>query len=83
LKEMSASITDIGIRSIIWYSNKFMRVGLSGLHVNEKSINRVKQLISPQNRIVFIPIYKSYADFFILSYVFHHYDIELPYTFGN
>ena len=42
LSQMTSSITDMGIRSIIWYSNKFMRIGLGGLHVNEKSINRVK-----------------------------------------
>jgi len=30
-----------------------------------------------------MPIYKSYADFFIQTYIFHHYNIEIPFTYGT
>lgn len=30
-----------------------------------------------------LPIYKSFSDFFVLTYVLHHYEIEQPFTFGN
>lgn len=28
--------------------------------------------------VIFVPAHRSYADFVIFSYVFFHYDIEIP-----
>lgn len=83
LEEMHARIKTWGVRSIVWYAYKLARLGLSGLNVEENSMKRVKDLISENNHVVLMPIYKSYADFFLLSYVLYHYGIELPFTFGN
>jgi hypothetical protein len=67
---MRTSITNVGIRSMIWYCNKLLRVSLEGLFVDNKSLGRVKDLISDGSRVVLLPIYKSYADFFIQTYIF-------------
>ena len=34
-------------------------------------------------RIIFIPVYKSYADPFILHYVHYLHDLDLCFSFGN
>ena len=80
---MHSEITQWGVRSTIWYSNKLLRLSLSGLHVNQKSVQKVKNLICEKNCVVLLPFYKSYADFFIMNYVLHHYGIDTPFTFGN
>jgi len=36
-----------------------------------------------KNSVVLLPFYKSYADFFIVNYVLHHFGIDQPFTFGN
>jgi len=43
----------------------------------------VKSLISNNQRVVLMPLFKSFADFFILSYI--HYTQSLPqgFTFGS
>ena len=70
---MRSQITSLGMKSIIMYTNKLARNYLSGLNVDEASILRTKQMIAEKNRVVLLPFYKSYADFFVLSYVLHHY----------
>jgi hypothetical protein len=80
---MQSSITQAGIKTIVWYTNKIMRKVSSGLFVDDKSLMKVKSLINENNKVVLLPIYKSYADFFIHTYIFHHYELGIPFTFGN
>lgn len=30
-----------------------------------------------------MPIYKSFADFFIYAYINNHFNVEMPFVFGN
>jgi len=80
---MNSRITLIGVKSIIWYFNKTMRHALKGLNVNEKSLEPVKNLLSDGNKVVLLPIYKSFADAFIYIYIHNHYNLEAPFIFGN
>jgi hypothetical protein len=81
---MKASITQAGVRTVVWYANKVMRHSLQGLFVDDKSLQRVKDLIQDKkNKVVLLPIYKSFADFFIQTYIFHHFGVGIPFTFGN
>lgn len=34
-------------------------------------------------RVVIMPIYKSFADFFIHTYIFHNYNLDIPFTYGH
>jgi hypothetical protein len=45
LNEMHSKVTYMGIKSVIWYFNKTMRHAVQGLHVDERSLDKVKQLL--------------------------------------
>ena len=65
LEEMHAYISDAGTKALLWYFNKTMRLGVRGLHVDTKGVELVKQLSGGNNRVVLMPLYKSFGDFFI------------------
>ena len=69
LNEMHSKVTYMGIKSVIWYFNKTMRHAVQGLHVDERSLDKVKQLLQTNHRVVLMPIYKSFADAFVYIYV--------------
>lgn len=70
---------------MIWYFTKTMRKALFGLYVHEPSLNRMKELVTknPATRVVLVPIFKSFADYFIQVFINFSYNIDLPFTFGN
>jgi hypothetical protein len=83
LADMNSKITKLGVKSIVWYSNKVLRQCLDGLFVDQTSMSKVKDLLVNGKRVVMMPIYKSFADFFIHTYVFHNMDMDIPFTYGN
>jgi hypothetical protein len=63
---MNASVIKTGVKTMIWYSNKLLRTVLDGMYVDAEGIENVKTLSQNSNsRVVLMPIYKSYTDFFI------------------
>ena len=83
LEQMHSRVTKAGLRSMVWFFNKTMRVGLQGLYVHEESLRRVKSLADEGKRVVLVPIYKSFADFFIQQFINYKYSVNTPFTFGN
>jgi len=57
----------------------------NGLYVHKESLEATKALINAnrKNRVILMPIYKSYADAFILHCVNYMNDIEHGFTFSN
>ena len=43
---MQSKITLTGVRSFLWYFNKYMRHGIQGLFIDQKSVKMVKNLVS-------------------------------------
>jgi glycerol-3-phosphate O-acyltransferase len=80
---MACKNTNNGVRALIWLSHKVMRQAVQGLQVDSKSVERVKSLIGQGHRVVLLPIYKSFVDPFVLSYVLNYYQMEQPFIFGN
>ena len=72
-----------GLRPLFWYFNKNMRSGIEGLNVDMNSVAMVKDLIKRNNKIVIMPLYKSFADFFVQMYVQYTLHLYGGYTFGN
>lgn len=68
--------------SFLWYFNKVMRNGFNGIFVEMESLKKVKQMLSNSQRVVLMPLYKSYADFFILTMVHYLQGIQQGFTFG-
>ena len=61
-----------------------MRSAVNGLHVDTAGIERVKDLINGgNNRVVLVPLYKSFGDFFVMQFINYKYGIETGFTFGN
>jgi len=60
-----------------------MRLALQGLHVDEHSLANVKALADQGKRLVLMPIFKSFADPFILGYIFNYFEMEMPFMFGH
>lgn len=71
------------MRLFFWYFNKLMRRGIQGLYIDTQSVKMVKNLISQNHKVIFMPLYKSFADFFILMYVNCTQRIKLGFTLGN
>ena len=58
---------------------------LSGIFVDQVGLDRVKTLLSEsrKNKIVFMPVYKSYADTILMHVINYQQDLELGFTLGN
>ena len=69
LAEMQTSITTSGINLCFWYFNKIMRRAIQGLFVDTNSVKMLKGLIDANHKVILMPIYKSFADFFVHLYV--------------
>jgi glycerol-3-phosphate O-acyltransferase len=80
---MATRITITGLKSMFWYFNKTMRIAIQGLHVSERSLENVKKHLSDGNKVVLMPIYKSFADAIIYVYIHMRYNLEAPFIFGN
>ena len=80
---MHAYISRQSTAILLWYFNKTMRHAVRGLHVDTAGIERVKDLIDGDNRVVLVPLYKSFGDFFVMQFINYKYGIEPGFTFGN
>jgi len=63
--------------------HKTLRDLFDGVFINDSGIGKVKQLLETKVRVVLMPVYKSYLDFFILIYSLIVNQVELPFTIGN
>jgi len=60
-----------------------MRHAIQGLFIDIESVKMVKELISQNHKVILMPLYKSFADFFVHLYVTRTQGIESGFTFGN
>jgi len=83
LQQMNCSIDKRFVAPVVWSFTKILRELTQGLFVEQSGIKQVKQLIGMNERVVLIPHYKSFADFFILQHTLAHFNIEPPFCVGN
>ena len=65
------------------YVNKTLRNALEGLYINDPGLDHVKELLAKGEKVVLVPIYKSFLDLSLLLYAFYVNDIDFPFSFGN
>lgn len=53
----------------MWYFNKSMRKVMQGLFVDTASVKMIKELIASNHKVILMPLYKSFSDFFVQLYV--------------
>ena len=56
---------------------------MQGLWVDTQSVKMVKELVSQNHKVILMPMYKSYTDFFVQNYVNCTQRIPTGFTFGN
>lgn len=69
LEEMQSEISQQGIRSCTYLFNKNMRRAIQGLYVDLNGVSKVKTMIQAGYKVIFMPLYKTFMDFFVLNYV--------------
>ncbi|ENN71826.1 hypothetical protein YQE_11560, partial [Dendroctonus ponderosae] len=65
------------IRYLSYILSKLLLKVCSGVYVNYQGLLKIKSTMG-NCPVIFVPSHRSYADFVIFSYVFFHYDIEIP-----
>ena len=80
---MRSEITKPGMKAFYWYFNKILRHAIQGLWVDTKSVKMVKDLVALNHRIIILPIYKSFGDFFVQQLVTNSMGMKSGFTFGN
>jgi glycerol-3-phosphate O-acyltransferase len=68
---------------LLVYINQKMRKLFEGLYVHDNGLNRVKDLLSKKQKVVLIPVYKSFVDLPVLLYCLYLNKIDFPFSFGN
>ena len=58
---------------------------IDGLHVNVDQLKSIKEMVNKdrKTKVIFLPIYKSYADPLVLFYINYFQNLETGFTFGN
>ena len=70
------------MRLFLWYINKIMRHAIQGLFIDINSVKMVKELINQNHKVILMPLYKSFTDFFLHIYISRTQAIETGFTFG-
>ena len=68
---------------LIYLFNKHMRDKIQGLYVDMQGLNQVKKHIEKGQKVIFLPLYKTFIDFFVMVYVNQTQGIPSGFTFGN
>lgn len=84
LKLMKAKFNTLNVQTMMWLMNKFARRSIKSLYLEMNGLNRVQRLLNDSaNRLVFMPVFKSSVDYWILVYITLQQNLELPFTFGS
>ena len=68
---------------VMYLFNKNMRRSIQGLHVDMRGVKMIKTVIQAGYKVVFMPLYKTFLDFFIMLYVNQTQGIPNGFCFGN
>ena len=83
LEEMRSEITANGVRTMVYLFNKNMRRSLQGLHVDMRGLQTVQDLVKQDKKVILMPLYKTFTDYFVQQFVNQTQDIPGGFTFGN
>ncbi|MDO8462363.1 MAG: 1-acyl-sn-glycerol-3-phosphate acyltransferase [Deltaproteobacteria bacterium] len=79
LKEIAAELNYLSFPFwdilLSWVFNKIYE----GLHVDEEGLNRIRDRVGTAP-VVFIPNHRSHTDYLLLSYIFYHRKLPMPYV---
>jgi hypothetical protein len=82
LREMRAKVSAKCVSKLVNKFSKAIRTVLRGLHVDERSFKRVKQLLTSDKRVVLMPLFGSLFDILIHTFISHYYQLDVPFVLG-
>jgi glycerol-3-phosphate O-acyltransferase len=65
-----------------YLTGKILRNSCEGIWVRQSGINKVKELLAKGERVVLMPMFKSYVDALVIAYSLIDSGIKLPFTIG-
>ena len=65
------------------YVNRIFRNAFEGIFVNDPGLDRVKDLLAKKEKVILIPIYRSFLDLSLILYSLYVNNIDFPFSFGN
>jgi len=65
------------------YVNKTFRNAFEGIFINDPGLDNVKTLLAKKEKVVLVPIYKSFLDLSLLLYSLFVNEIDFPFSIGN
>ena len=83
LDRMHSRIDTKAVQVVLAYFNRIFRQISRGIFVQQSGVDAIKKLIAANERVILLPVYKSFADFPVLLYTLFVNRIEIPFTFGN
>jgi glycerol-3-phosphate O-acyltransferase len=83
LKHMDTSVNKKMWGAFLAYINRTLRNAFQGIHLYEPGFAKVKELIASKQKVILVPIYRSFLDLTILLYTLYVNKIDFPFSFGN
>jgi len=65
------------------YMNKTFRNAFEGIFINDPGLDKVKSLLAKNQKVVLVPIYRSFLDLSLIVYTLYVNKIDIPFSFGN
>jgi glycerol-3-phosphate O-acyltransferase len=65
------------------YMNRTFRNAFEGIFINDPGLDKVKTLMQKKQKVVLVPIYRSFLDLSLILYSLYANNIDFPFSFGN
>jgi glycerol-3-phosphate O-acyltransferase len=64
------------------FINKTFRNAFEGIFFNEPGLEKIKRLTNQGQKVVLVPIYRSFLDLSLILYTLYTNQIDFPFSFG-
>lgn len=56
---------------LLMYVNRTFRNAFEGIHVNQKGLDNMKSLLDKKEKVVLVPVYRSFLDLTVILYTLY------------
>ena len=85
LARIRCSIEPKSCQSFIYFLSKVTRHLVDGIYMNAYQFKDMMKSLQQdrKNRVLFVPVYKSWSDALILNYINHKYELQPAFTYSS
>lgn len=80
---MNTSVNKSAWPAMLMFINRTFRNAFEGIYINDPGLDTVKDLLQKQEKVILVPLYKSFLDLSVLVYTLFVNQIDIPFSFGN